>query len=175
MAINGLDYLWKDRKRYLGMPLSFTRYSLSEDRLFLSVGFLNIKDDEVLLLFGTEKTDRPLPTNVNLYGYTRDKHELAALYTMADVFVNCTREDSLSLINVEAQACGTPVVTFDATGPKETVDGKGGIYVTCGNYEQLYDSVSIVRNNRLKPNIGSLFFVFNIKVNYLDYILMFKK
>lgn len=49
MAINGLDYLWKDRKRYLGMPLSFTRYSLSEDRLFLSVGFLNIKDDEVLL------------------------------------------------------------------------------------------------------------------------------
>lgn len=135
----------------------------------------NMKDDEVLLLFGTEKTDRPLPTNVNLYGYTRDKHELAALYTMADVFVNCTREDSLSLINVEAQACGTPVVTFDATGPKETVDGKGGIYVTCGNYEQLYDSVSIVRNNRLKPNIGSLFFVFNIKVNYLDYILMFKK
>ena len=45
----GVELLWKDRKRYLGMPLSFTRYSLSEDRLFLSVGFLNIKDDEVLL------------------------------------------------------------------------------------------------------------------------------
>lgn len=43
------DYLWKDRKRYLGMPLSFTRYALSEDRLFLSVGFLNIKDEEILL------------------------------------------------------------------------------------------------------------------------------
>ena len=42
-------YLWKDRKRYLGMPLSFTRYALSEDRLFTSVGFLNIRDDEVLL------------------------------------------------------------------------------------------------------------------------------
>ena len=41
--------IWKDRKRYLGLPLSFTRYSLSEDRLFLSVGFLNIKDEEVLL------------------------------------------------------------------------------------------------------------------------------
>ena len=48
MAIN-IQYLWKDRKRYLGLPLSFTRYMLSEDRLFLSVGFLNIKDDEVLL------------------------------------------------------------------------------------------------------------------------------
>ena len=44
-----IQYLWKDRKRYFGLPLSFTRYSLSEDRLFLSVGLLSIKDDEVLL------------------------------------------------------------------------------------------------------------------------------
>ena len=42
-------YLWKDRKRFLGLPWSFTRYMLSEDRLFLSRGFLNIKDDEILL------------------------------------------------------------------------------------------------------------------------------
>ena len=44
-----IDYLWKDRKRYFGLPLSFTRYALSEDRLFISVGFLNIRDDEILL------------------------------------------------------------------------------------------------------------------------------
>lgn len=44
-----IEYLWKDRLRHLGLPLSFTRYALSEDRLFTSVGFLNIKDDEVLL------------------------------------------------------------------------------------------------------------------------------
>ena len=44
-----IEYIWKDRKRYLGMPLSFTRYALSKDRLFLSEGFLNIKDDEILL------------------------------------------------------------------------------------------------------------------------------
>lgn len=48
MSLN-IVYLWKDRKRYLGLPLSFTRYSMSEDRLFTSVGLLNIKDDEVLL------------------------------------------------------------------------------------------------------------------------------
>lgn len=48
MAIN-IVYLWKDRKRYFGMPISFTKYALSEDRLFISVGLLNIKDDEVLL------------------------------------------------------------------------------------------------------------------------------
>ena len=44
-----IAYLWKDRKRYFGLPLSFTRYSLSEDRLFISEGFLTIKDDEILL------------------------------------------------------------------------------------------------------------------------------
>ena len=44
-----IEYIWRDRKRYLGMPLSFTRYAMSEDRLFISVGFLNIKDDEILL------------------------------------------------------------------------------------------------------------------------------
>ena len=48
MAIN-IVYLWKDRKRYFGMPISFTKYALSEDRLFISMGLLNIKDDEILL------------------------------------------------------------------------------------------------------------------------------
>ena len=44
-----LEYLWKDRKRFLGMPLSFTRYALTDDRLFLSVGFFSVKDEEILL------------------------------------------------------------------------------------------------------------------------------
>ena len=48
MAIT-IEYLWKDRKRYFGMPISFTRYRLSDDRLFLSVGFFTIRDDEILL------------------------------------------------------------------------------------------------------------------------------
>lgn len=49
MGFRASDYIWTDRKRFMGMPLSFTRYALSEDRLFLSVGFLNIRDDELLL------------------------------------------------------------------------------------------------------------------------------
>ena len=41
--------IWKDRKRILGMPISFTRYSLSEDRIFLETGLLNTHFEEVLL------------------------------------------------------------------------------------------------------------------------------
>ena len=45
------DILWKDRKRilFLGLPWSFTRYSVSKDRFFISKGFFSIKDDEVRL------------------------------------------------------------------------------------------------------------------------------
>jgi len=49
MELEPIKYLWKDRKRYFGLPLSFTRYCLSEDRIFLEKGFLNINADEVLL------------------------------------------------------------------------------------------------------------------------------
>ena len=49
MAMEPIEYQWKDRKRRLGLPLSFTRYMLSEDRLFLEKGLLNLKADEVLL------------------------------------------------------------------------------------------------------------------------------
>ena len=44
-----IEYLWKDRKRYFGLPLSFTRFRLSEDRLFCEIGFFNLNADEVLL------------------------------------------------------------------------------------------------------------------------------
>lgn len=49
MSTISIHLLWKDRKRILGMPISFTRYSLSEDRLFQSIGFFNIRDEEVIL------------------------------------------------------------------------------------------------------------------------------
>ena len=47
--MDSIQYLWKDRKRILGLPITFTRYRLSEDRLFCEKGFLSIKQDEVLL------------------------------------------------------------------------------------------------------------------------------
>ena len=44
-----IEYLWRDRLRHLGLPLSFTRYALSEDRLFLETGLLSTKCEEILL------------------------------------------------------------------------------------------------------------------------------
>lgn len=52
---------------------------------------------------------------------TKNVQELASLYSMADVFVNPTREDNYPTVNLEAQACGTFVITYDTGGCKETL------------------------------------------------------
>lgn len=43
------NVIWQDRKRILGMPITFTKYTMSEDRLFLQTGLLNLKSEELLL------------------------------------------------------------------------------------------------------------------------------
>lgn len=47
--MSNLEPLWKDRKRYFGLPLSFTKYSMTDDRLFVETGFFNIHCEEILL------------------------------------------------------------------------------------------------------------------------------
>lgn len=144
-------------------PASKWLLPINKQVLIEFIGQMN--EDEVLLLFGvwaeSQKEylksvleeafkDNPsmlsaLNTKLLTYGYTKDCKELAELYTMADVFANTSREDSLSLINIESQACGTPVVTFDQTGPKETVDNVNSYSVRVGDAKSLYESISKVR------------------------------
>lgn len=140
----------------------------------------NMAEDEVLLLYGMVNGTDCLPANVVAYKYIESKKELAELYTCADVFANPTREDSLSLINLEAQACGTPVVTFDATGPKETVDGINSFYVEVGNYKQLYKTIQTVKNKTGVQDIQSsvrdfVYSRFNLADNYKQYIDLYNE
>ena len=45
----GIRYLWQDRERYFGLPLSFTRYRLSDDRLFIETGVVRFQEEEIML------------------------------------------------------------------------------------------------------------------------------
>lgn len=105
----------------------------------------HMHDDMVFLLFGCSSTNLNLPNNVMQVGYTKNPKEMAELYSLADVMVNCSREDTLSSLNLECQACGTPVVTYDATGSKETVDGRCGFAVPTGDVKALWERVVGVR------------------------------
>lgn len=52
---------------------------------------------------------------------TDSAKELAEIYTAADFFVNPTYEDNYPTVNLEAQACGTKVITYDTGGCRETI------------------------------------------------------
>ena len=66
--------------------------------------------------------------------------QLAAIYTIADVFFNPTVEDNYPTVNLEAEACGTPVVTYDTGGCAETVRREGSCVV--GGYEGVLSRIS---------------------------------
>lgn len=83
-----------------------------------------------IVLVGTdEKTDCLLPKSVISIHRTNDQKELAEIYTAADVFVNPTREENYPTVNMEALACGTPVITFRTGGCPEISDDTCGIVV----------------------------------------------
>ena len=133
----------------------------------------------IMLLFGSTGRAENLPSNVILYGFTHSREELAELYSMADVMVNCSREDTLSSLNLEAQACGTPVVTYDATGSMETVDGVCGFVVSTGDYVQLYESVMSVRakgkDSFIEQCRGFVAEGFEKEINYQKYINLYRQ
>lgn len=75
----------------------------------------------IVLVGLSKKQVRRMPEGVIGLTRTDSPEELAGLYTAADIFFNPTREDNYPTVNLEAQACGTPVFTFDTGGCSETV------------------------------------------------------
>lgn len=138
----------------------------------------HMKDNEVMLMYGVGQKYPLLPSNIIPLGYIKSREEMAALYTMADVLVNCTREDSLSLLNIECQACGTPVVTFNATAPKETVDNVNSFSVKVGDAEALYEKTEYVLDHINTKNEACRAFVakeFEKNTNYRKYIDLYHR
>lgn len=76
----------------------------------------------VVLVGISEKQKRRLPEGIIGITRTNNTTQLAEIYTAADVFVNPTYEDNYPTVNLEAQACGTPVITYNTGGSPESVN-----------------------------------------------------
>lgn len=106
-------------------------------------------DWEIELVGLSDKQISSLPTGINGRGRTQSVDELVELYNQATVFVNPTFEDSFPTVNIEALACGTPVVTYRTGGSPEAVDGLTGIVVDRGEVGGLVDGIK--RAEKFRP------------------------
>ena len=80
---------------------------------------------------------------------TQNQHELSMLYSLADVYVNPTYADMFPTVNLEALACGTPVITYRTGGSPEAIDDKTGVVVEQGNVDALADSIRKMKDSPL--------------------------
>lgn len=120
-------------KKYvlLGVAYPFTNKKGLD--VFLELANRLNKDYKIVLVGLTKEQISELPDNLIGIERTSSQAELAEFYTMADVFINPTKEDTFPTVNLEALACGTPVVTFRTGGSPEVIDN------TCGSVVEYED------------------------------------
>ncbi|MGI9581160.1 glycosyltransferase [Chryseobacterium sp. RRHN12] len=110
-----------------------------------------LNSDFQIILIGLSKNQiRKLPSNVIGLERTENIQELVGYYSLADVFLNPTLEDTFPTTNLEAQACGTPVITFRSGGSPEAVNEKTGIVVDKQNADQLIEAIYEIKSKTKK-------------------------
>ena len=99
----------------------------------------------VVLVGLTKKQLKELPETITGVERTDSVKELAELYTAATAFLNLTYEDNYPTTNLEAIACGTPVITYRTGGSPEIVEKTGfGQVVSQGNVEEVIEAIEKV-------------------------------
>lgn len=106
-------------------------------------GMLN-EDERIVLVGVNPKEMKRLPANVIGIARTENVHQLAELYSAADAFVNLTWQDNYPTVNLEAIACGTPVVTYRTGGSVEAVTEQTGWIVEQGDLEGIVRAVRTI-------------------------------
>ncbi len=101
-----------------------------------------------IVLVGTDESCQ-LPKNIISIQKTKSQKELAEIYTAADVFVNPTREENYPTVNMEAIACGTPVITFNTGGSAEMLDETCGRVVPKNDINALITEINNMSNSQM--------------------------
>nr|WP_280634503.1 glycosyltransferase [Clostridium aminobutyricum] len=108
---------------------------------FLALGKILTPEYQIILVGLSETQRKALPSNMIGVTRTNNIQELAKYYAVADVFVNPTLEDTFPTTNIEALACGTPIVTYNTGGSPEILDESCGIIVEKGNIHELCEAI----------------------------------
>ena len=108
-----------------------------------------IPDDCKIILVGlTVKQIKKLPLNILGISRTENTEQLASFYSMSDLFVNLTYEDNFPSTNLEALACGTPVITYKTGGSVESVNYNTGFVVKQGDTSGILEAIELVKKRK---------------------------
>lgn len=124
---------------------------------------MQIKDDDLfklrtilpeeyeLVVVGVSASQqKKLPLGIRGIRRTQNVDELVKLYSSANVLINPTYADTFPTINLEALACGTPVVTYRTGGSPEAIDTNTGIVVEQGDVAAMASAVVTICNKGQK-------------------------
>lgn len=187
---NGIDLsvfrpIYSDLRRKLGIQdnkkilLGVATYWDNEKGLREFFELSKFDNYQIILIGLTSKQLKDLPSEIIGIERTSNQQELIEYYTMADMLVNPTYNDSFPTVNIEALACGTPVVTYRTGGSPEILSSDTGYVVNRGDFEALKDAINSLLGK------GKLFYscacierarnYFNKDERFLDYIKLYNQ
>lgn len=139
-----------------------------------------LTEDEVIVLVGVdERLMKTLPENIIGIRRTDNVDELAALYSAADVFVNPTYQDNYPTVNLEAIACGTPVVTYRTGGSVEAITPETGRIVEVGDKIGMLDAArELISKGKAAYKESCVKFAlanFDKTARYRDYLSLYEE
>jgi putative colanic acid biosynthesis glycosyltransferase len=136
-----------------------------------------LDDEYTIVLVGTDDNiDKELPSELISIHRTYDSKELASIYSCADVFFNPTREENYPTVNMEAIACGTPVVTYNTGGSGEMITPDIGCVIEPEDLESAVAAIKTICENKKIYQEKCIEYAKNYdeKNRYNEYIRLYK-
>lgn len=169
-------YKIEDRKIILGVASIWDKRKGLND--FIELNKFIIADYQIVLVGLNKKQLKELPDTIIGIARTESLQELAELYSAAEVFINPTYVDNFPTTNIEALACGTPVITYDTGGSPEAIDKDTGKIVEKGDVLGLWNAIRQLSlrsqehySKVCRTRAGKMF---NKEERYMDYLKLYE-
>lgn len=158
------------KKLVLGVSFGWNEKKGLNDFLKLA----KIIDDEFLIvLVGVnENLEKSFPDNIIGISRTESQKQLVDIYSSVDVFVNLTYEDTYPTVNLEARACGLPVITYDSCGSPESA-GEDGVVVEKGNIHGVRSAIVELVKKERKRSLSANSISSNSR--FLEYVDLYRQ
>lgn len=128
-----------DKKVLLGVAAIWEERKGLKDYVMLSQ---KLPDDYRIVLVGvSEEQQKVLPSNIIGVTRTENQEELVAYYSMSDIILNLSYQETFGMTTVEGFACGVPGIVYDKTASPELIVPDCGKIVKAGNIEQLLSAI----------------------------------